>query len=77
MVSRTISVRDDVYDLLKKMKLPHGSFGDVIERLCKIYIGVNLLSWSDNNIGWQDITDDEFKSVINNFQGHLHPQKVD
>ena len=34
-MARTIMVSDEVYEMLKKMKLPEESFSDVIKRLLK------------------------------------------
>jgi len=52
MTSRNISVTDDVYELLTKMKLKNESFSDTIRRLAKRrdlteHSGV----WSDVSIG--------------------------
>ncbi|MHA1215160.1 MAG: antitoxin VapB family protein [Candidatus Hodarchaeales archaeon] len=49
MVSKITSVTEEVYNLLKRMKLPHKSFGDTIERLCRNITTENLLKWYDNN----------------------------
>jgi len=35
MMAKTIAVSDDVYEMLKKSKLPHESFSDVIRRSLK------------------------------------------
>lgn len=35
MASKTISVTNEVYDLLSRFKLPNESFGDTIKRLCE------------------------------------------
>lgn len=34
-MARTIAVSDEVYEMLKKLKLPEESFSDVIKRLIK------------------------------------------
>jgi len=34
-VARTIAISDEVYEMLKKLKLPGESFSDVIKRLIK------------------------------------------
>lgn len=78
--SKTISVTEEVYDRLKKMKLPHKSFGDTIERLCKNFSAENLAKWFEATEGWSDMTEDEFKEIdeaINKFQKNLKPIKDD
>ena len=80
MTSKTISVTEDVYNLLKKMKLPHESFGDTIERLCKNFSAENLTKWFDTTTGWEDMTEkeyDEVSGIINKFQKDLKPFKED
>ncbi len=80
MVSKTISVTEDVYNLLKRMKLPQESFGETIERLCKNFTTENLLNWFDSTEGWKDMSENEFKEfnvVIEDFQRDFKPQKVD
>ncbi len=71
MVSKTISVTEDVYNLLKKMKLSHESFGETIERLCKNYSTENLLTWFETSEGWKSMTETESKEidrVLDDFQ---------
>ena len=80
MVSKTISVTDKVYNLLKRMKLHHESFGDTIERLCNNYTSQNLADWMEKFKGWEDMTDGEYKefmSSIKKVQKELVPFKVD
>ena len=80
MASKTISVTDKVYNLLKRMKLNHESFGDTIERLCKNYTAQNLADWVENNKGWEDMTDEEYKEFLDSIkkvQKELVPLKVD
>ena len=80
MVSKTISVTDKVYNLLKRMKLNHESFGDTIERLCMNYTAQNLADWVENNKGWEDMTDEEYKEFLDSIkkvQKELVPLKVD
>ncbi len=36
MTSRTISISEEVYQLLEKMRLPGEKFGDTILRLCGV-----------------------------------------
>jgi predicted CopG family antitoxin len=80
MASKTISVTEEVYNLLKRMKLPHESFGETIERLCKNFTTENLLTWFDNTEGWKSMSEDEFNefnSPVKDFQKNFKPQKVD
>lgn len=80
MTSKTISLTEEVYNLLKKMKLPHESYGDTIERLCKNYTAENLVKWLDTTDGWDDMTEqefDEFVQAINNFQENYKPFESD
>ncbi|MFX0013697.1 MAG: antitoxin VapB family protein [Promethearchaeota archaeon] len=80
MVSKTISVTEEVYMLLKRMKLPHESFGETIERLCKNFTTENLLKWYENTDGWKDMTNEEFHEideVITDFGKNFKPQKAD
>ncbi|MHA1651857.1 MAG: antitoxin VapB family protein [Candidatus Helarchaeota archaeon] len=64
MPSKTISVTEEVYNLLKKMKLPHESFEDTIERLCRHFSADNLMKWFEATDGWKDMTEDEYNEVI-------------
>ncbi len=80
MVSKTISVTEEVYNLLKRIKLPRESFGETIERLCRNYTSENLKIWFDKANGWQDMSNEEFdeiNQVIKNFQGSFRPQIVE
>ncbi len=80
MVSKTLSVTEEVYNLLKRMKLPHESFGEAIERLCKNFTTENLLIWYDNTDGWKDMSDDEYHEInaaMKDFGKNFKPQKVD
>ncbi len=59
MTSKTISVAEDVYNFLKKMKLPRESFGDTIARLCKGKTSKSLHLWALSSQGWSDLTESE------------------
>lgn len=62
------------------MKLPHESFGDTIERLCKNFTAENLIKWFDTAIGWEDMTDteeDELNYIIKKFQKDFILSKPD
>ena len=56
MTSRNISVTDDVYELLTKMKLKNESFSDTIRRLAK------RRDLTDSAGAWSDIPEDEMKT---------------
>lgn len=45
------------------MKLPHESFGDTIERLCKNFSADNLTKWFDITDGWENMTDEEYNEI--------------
>jgi predicted CopG family antitoxin len=80
MTSKTISLTEETYNLLKRMKLPHESFGDTIERLCKNFSAENLIKWLDTTDGRGDMTEieiDEFIQAINKFQNNFKPVKID
>lgn len=80
MTSKTISVTEEGYNLLKRMKLPHESLGDTIERLCRNYPAENLTKWFETTDGWGDMTEEEFKEVtgaIKKFQNNFKPFKDD
>jgi len=55
MTSRHISVTDDVYELLTKMKLKNESFSDTIRRLAKRRDLVDCAG------AWSDVTEEEMK----------------
>ena len=80
MTSKTISVTEEVYNLIKKMKLPHESFGDTIERLCKHFTAENLGKWLDSTEGWEDMSEEEFNEfygTIKDFKKGFKPFKAD
>ena len=80
MVSKTLSVTEEVYNILKKMKLPHESFGDTIERLCRNFTANNLAKWFETTEGWEDMSEDEFNEIsraMTEFRKSFKPQKVD
>jgi len=68
MASKTISVTEKVYMLLKKMKLPSESFGDTIERLCLNFTAENLIDWFDNSEGWEDMSKSEYNDYYKTIQ---------
>lgn len=63
MVSKTISVTEDVYNLLKKMKLPGESFGNTIARLARGKTTTSLRMWAKTSEGWSDLTDAEARKL--------------
>ncbi|HUY00371.1 MAG TPA: antitoxin VapB family protein [Candidatus Deferrimicrobium sp.] len=80
MTSKTISIKEKTYNLLKKMKLPHESFGDTIERLYKSFSTDNLTKWFETTDGWEDMIEaeyDEVSEAIMKLQKNLKPFKDD
>ena len=65
MASKTISLTNEVYNLLSKVKLPNESFGDVIKRLCSEKLTSELTTWIKDKIMWSDMKKDEYASVKN------------
>lgn len=57
MTSRHISVTDDVYELLSKMKLKNESFSETIRRLAKRR---DLLDCAG---AWSDVAEEEMKAL--------------
>ncbi len=47
--SKVISITEDVYNLLKSMKLKNESFSDVIRRLCQNYTALARKVWCETN----------------------------
>jgi predicted CopG family antitoxin len=56
MTSRHISVTDDVYELLTKMKMKNESFSDTIRRLAKRRDLVDCAG------AWSDVPEEEMKA---------------
>ncbi len=80
MASKTISVTEDVYNLLKKMKLPKESFGDTIARLCKGKTSKSLHLWALSSQGWSDLTESEteiLEETLQESQSSFHEERVD
>ena len=80
MASKTISVDEEVYELLKRVKLPTESFSDVIARLCHSFSVERLQKWLQESDGWEDMTDDEYEEFmkpIQAFQKQLRPYRED
>ncbi|MHA2297650.1 MAG: antitoxin VapB family protein [Candidatus Hodarchaeales archaeon] len=79
MVSKTISITEEVYELLSSMKMPHESFGDVIKRLCEEKTAKSLVNWVSGKKLWSDMSKDEYEQVQSNINGvrkKLHVQEV-
>ncbi len=57
MTSRNISVTDDVYELLTKMKLKNESFSDTIRRLAK------RRDLTESAGAWRDVPEEEMKTL--------------
>lgn len=68
MASKTISITNEVYDLLKKLKLPNESFGDTIKRICNEKFASHLITWIDDKTLWSDMEDDEYKELMASFK---------
>jgi predicted CopG family antitoxin len=80
MTSKTVSLTEEVYNLLKKMKLPNESFGDTIARLCKNFTAENLIRWFDTTEGWEEMTEkeaEEFDNALKKFRENYKPFKSD
>ncbi|RDE10887.1 MAG: antitoxin [Candidatus Thorarchaeota archaeon] len=80
MTSKTISVTEDVYNLLRKMRLPGESFGDTINRLCKSKTSLSLRIWAESSDGWSDLTPEEatrLENTLETIRITLHPEEVD
>ncbi len=58
MASKTISVTEEVYDMLKKEKLPDESFSETLTRLVR-----DSGKISDFAGAWADLTEEEFASI--------------
>ncbi len=65
MASKTISITNEVYLLLSKLKLPNESFGDVIKRLCSEKLSSELAIWIKDKLMWSDMKKDEFDGFKN------------
>lgn len=68
MASKTISITNEVYNLLSKLKLPDESFGDTIKRICNEKLASHLIAWMDNEVLWSDMEDDEYQGLLNSFE---------
>ncbi len=64
MVSKTISVTEEVYETLKKEKLPGESFSETITRLVK-----RRGKLTDCAGGWAHLTPDEMDSIMEGMDG--------
>jgi len=63
MASKTISLTDEVYELLKNTKLPQESFGDAIKRLCEEKTARSLVKWVENEDLWSDLDKNDYAEV--------------
>ena len=80
MGSKTISITEEVYNLLKKMRLPGESFGNAIARLCRTKTSASLRLWAESSEGWSDLTGEEIARLEDTFDGirkTLRPEGVD
>ncbi|MBS3790982.1 MAG: antitoxin VapB family protein [Candidatus Thermoplasmatota archaeon] len=58
MTSKTISVKEEVYDMLEKEKLPKESFSDTLTRLIKDKGKISDLAGA-----WSDLDEKELESI--------------
>jgi len=80
LASKTISVTEEVYNLLKKMRLPGESFGDTIARLCRLKTARGVLEWMESTRGWSDMTEEEvarLEDAIESVRRTFKPERVD
>lgn len=63
MASKTISVTDEIYQMIKNIKLPNESFGDVIRKLIEEKIARNLLAWVDDNSLGEYMDENELQTI--------------
>ena len=80
MASKTISVTDDVHELLGSLKPPHESFGDVIRRLCSEKTAISIVRWAEQGTLWSDMTESELQEIQTNVldtKRHFHVYEGD
>jgi len=80
LASKTISVTEEVYNLLKKMRLPGESFGDTIARLCRMKTVRSIKEWMEATPGWSDMTEEElaeFEKAVESVRSTLRVEGVD
>jgi predicted CopG family antitoxin len=65
MALKTISITEEVYELLKNTKLPHECFGDVIKRLCEEKTAKSLVQWIQKEELWSNMDLNDFNEVEN------------
>ena len=63
MASKTISVTEEVYEMLQRLKLPNESFGDVLKKLIEEKISANLIDWVNTEELWEDMDEQELESI--------------
>ena len=54
MVTKTISIKENVYDKLNRMKRPGESFSDLLDRLTEITDSTNILHQLRGSIEFDD-----------------------
>jgi predicted CopG family antitoxin len=73
MGTKTISIMNDVYDLLMGMKLPNESFSDEIRRLAKTKGSIMDLAGA-----WSDMSDEEADNLKRNISiGRSETSRLD
>lgn len=68
MMAKTIAVSDDVYEMLKKSKLPHESFSDVIRRSLKRGMKLSDIA------GSLTVSKEDWRKVVEAFE---HQREMD
>ena len=63
MASKTISVTEEVFEMLKNIKFPHESFGDAIKRLCIEKSAKSLVDWVQKESLWSDLNSEDFNDI--------------
>lgn len=70
MASKTITIREDVYDKLKALKRPGESFSEELERLADSRDNLEELA------GTWDLTEDEADELIEDIHGRRDHSRI-
>ncbi len=62
MTVRNVSISNETYEILVKLKLPNEEIGDVIRRLCEEKTVKKLLQTISSQPYWSDMPEDEYKA---------------
>ncbi|WP_371804957.1 antitoxin VapB family protein [Candidatus Lokiarchaeum ossiferum] len=63
MASKTISVTEETYEMLKRLKLPNESFGDVLKKLIEEKLSSTLVDWVNSHELWEKLDEKELESI--------------